>query len=188
MVIKMQIRKGVSFNHMGIYVHDLIAMEAFYTGVLGFTVTDRGSLQGPHGPVQLIFLSRDPRTHHQIVLASGRPEKLDYNPINQISLAADSLSTLCEMYRRFVEMGTHDIDAITHGNAVSFYVRDPEGNRLELFFDTPWYVSQPMKVPVDLELPEDQLLAVVEAHARSLPGFCSRAEWELRMQALMTAN
>ncbi|BBH46573.1 VOC family protein [Pseudomonas sp. KU43P] len=184
----MQNAKGLSFNHMGIYVHDLPAMEAFYTGVLGFSVTDRGSLQGPTGPVQLVFLSRDPRTHHQIVLASGRPQTLAYNPINQISLAADSLATLREVYRRFVELGAPDIDAITHGNAVSFYVRDPEGNRLELFFDTPWYVSQPMKVPVDLTLPDDQLLAVVEAHARSLPGFCPRAQWELRMQALMSAN
>lgn len=188
MVIKMSIDIGLSFNHMGIYVHDLAAMEAFYTAVLGFTVTDRGSLQGAEGPVQLVFLSRDPRTHHQIVLASGRPATLDYNPINQISLAADSLATLRTVYRRFVELGTRDIDAITHGNAISFYVRDPEGNRLELFFDTPWYVSQPMKVPVNLDLPEDELLAAVEAHARRLPGFCSRVEWEQRMHTLMSAS
>lgn len=178
-------KKGLSFNHMGIYVHDLAAMEAFYTGMLGFSVTDRGSLQGPAGPVQLVFLSRDPCTHHQIVLASGRPASLAFNPINQISLAADSLGTLRELYLRFVAQGARDVDAITHGNAVSFYVRDPEGNRLELFVDTPWYVSQPMKVPVDLELPEAQLLAEVERHARSLPGFCPRAEWEARMRELM---
>lgn len=184
----MQNKKGLSFNHMGIYVHDLATMEAFYTRVLGFSVTDRGSLQGAAGPVRLVFLSRDPCTHHQIVLASGRPQTLAYNPINQISLAADSLATLREMYRRFVELGARDIDAITHGNAVSFYVRDPEGNRLELFVDTPWYVSQPMKVAVDLELPEDALLAFVEAHARSLPGFCSRTDWELRMRTLMNAG
>lgn len=184
----MQNEKGLSFNHMGIYVHDLAAMEAFYTGVLGFTVTDRGSLQGPIGLVELVFLSRDPRTHHQIVLASGRPATLAYNPINQISLAADSLATLREVYRRFVDLGARDIDAITHGNAVSFYVRDPEGNRLELFVDTPWYVSQPMKVAVDLEQPEDELLAFVETHARSLPGFCSRADWESRMHVLMNVD
>ncbi|MEN5033606.1 VOC family protein [Pseudomonas sp. TWI929] len=184
----MHSQTGLSFNHMGIYVHDLDAMESFYTGVLGFTVTDRGSLQGPVGPVELVFLSRDPRTHHQIVLASGRPEKLEFNPINQISLAADSLATLRQVYHLLVDRGARDIDAITHGNAVSFYVRDPEGNRLELFFDTPWYVSQPMKVPVDLELPDDELLAVVEKHARSLPGFCSRTEWEKRMHELMNAS
>lgn len=187
MVIKMMNQKGLSFNHMGIYVHDLEKMTAFYTGLLGFTVTDRGSLQGLAGPVQLVFLSRDPRTHHQIVLASGRPATLAFNPINQISLAADSLVTLQAVYRRFVETGAPDIDAITHGNAVSFYVRDPEGNRLELFVDTPWYVSQPMKVPVDMNQTEAQLMAFVEQHARSLPGFCSREVWEKRMQELMNA-
>ena len=32
------------FSHLGIFVSDLEAMEAFYTGVLGFLVTDRGLL------------------------------------------------------------------------------------------------------------------------------------------------
>ena len=179
-------RAGLSFNHMGIYVHDLANMESFYTQFLGFSVTDRGSLQGPQGLVNLVFLSRDPRTHHQIVLASGRPAEIPYNPINQISLSADSLSTLKEIHRKFVETGAPDIDAITHGNAISFYVRDPEGNRLELFIDTPWYVSQPMKVPVDMNLGDDALMGFVEQHARSLPGFCQRNEWEKKMERLMS--
>ena len=46
-------------------------MEGFYTRLLGFTVTDRGQLQGAAGPVSLVFLSRDPDEHHQIVLATG---------------------------------------------------------------------------------------------------------------------
>lgn len=185
MVIKMNKRKGLSFNHMGIYVHDLPQMEMFYCQMLGFTVTDRGSLGSPSGPVDLVFLSRDPLTHHQIVLASGRPAGAAFNPINQISLQADSLATLCDVYRKFIAYGATDMDAITHGNAISFYVRDPEGNRLELFVDTPWYVSQPMKVPVDLSVPEAALMERVEQHARSLPGFCLRSDWEDRMRALM---
>lgn len=180
--------KGLKFSHIGIYVKELEKMEQFYTEILGFFVTDRGRLNTPKGEVQLVFLSRDPKTHHQIVLASGRPEEQIFNPINQISLEADSLETLQELYSKFVELQIPHLDPITHGNAISFYGPDPEGNRLELFIDTPWYVSQPMKIPVDLTKDTESLMADVERHAKELPGFCQRSEWEGKMRKLMSIN
>ncbi|EEA01015.1 Glyoxalase/bleomycin resistance protein/dioxygenase [Burkholderia sp. H160] len=178
-------RKGLSFSHVGMYVRDLPTMVRFYTGLLDFTITDAGVLPGPNGPVDLVFLSRDPREHHQIVLASGRPEHVSFNVINQISLRADSLATLKELFGRLAAAGATDIQPTTHGNAVSVYARDPEGNRLELFIDTPWYVSQPMKVPVDFSLADEQLMEAVAHHARSLPGFEPRETWQARMAAKM---
>jgi catechol 2,3-dioxygenase-like lactoylglutathione lyase family enzyme len=178
-------RSGLSLSHMGFYVHDLERCEDFYSRVLEFTVTDRGSLPTPSGKVQLVFLSRDPAVHHQIVLAGGRPETLAFNPINQISFEADSLDTLRRFHQRFIDEELEEIAAVTHGNAISCYARDPEGNRLEIFIDTPWYVDQPMRVPVDFSLPDDELLATVERHARTLPGFRPRDEWEAEMAKLM---
>lgn len=170
-------RPGLKFSHIGIYVTDVERMEDFYSRLLEFTVTDRGELDTPNGPVYLVFMSRDPDEHHQIVLASGRPKNIDFNIINQISLKADSLTTLREMHRRMVEYGADDIQPATHGNAVSVYVRDPEGNRLELYLDLPWYVNQPFRVPVDMSLDDDALMKSLEEHARSLPGFRMRSEW-----------
>jgi catechol-2,3-dioxygenase len=178
-------RTGLTLSHMGFFVNDMAKVEDFYTRVLEFTVTDRGTLPSPRGLVNLVFLSRDPAVHHQIVLASGRPEQLPFNPINQISFEADSLATLKRFHQRFVEEGMEEINPVTHGNAISFYARDPEGNRLEVFIDTPWYVDQPMRVSVDFTLPDDALLAEVERHASSLPGFRPRAEWEKEMAARM---
>ncbi|MEM5310545.1 VOC family protein [Paraburkholderia sp. JHI869] len=178
-------RTGLTLSHMGFFVSDMEKVEDFYTRVLEFTVTDRGTLPSPRGTVSLVFLSRDPRVHHQIVLASGRPEQLPFNPINQISLEADSLATLKHFHRRFVEEGMEEIVPVTHGNAISFYARDPEGNRLEIFIDTPWYVDQPMRVSVDFTLPDAALLAEVERHASTLPGFRPRAIWEQEMAARM---
>ena len=178
-------RPGLSFSHMGVYVSDIALMEDFYTRVLEFTVTDRGQLPGANGPVDLVFLSRDPDEHHQIVLASGRPDHLAFNVINQISLKADSLGTLKEMHRRVQRAHTSEIAPATHGNALSVYVRDPEGNRLELFIDLPWYVSQPMKLPVDLTLSDEVIMAKAEAHARTLPGFKPRSEWRAEMARRM---
>lgn len=178
-------RSGLSFSHMGIYVNDITRMEDFYARVLEFTVTDRGSLETPHGQVQLVFLSRDPAVHHQIVLASGRPRSLPFNPINQISLLADSVATLRRFHRRFVQEKADEILPVTHGNAISFYARDPEGNRLEIFIDTPWYVDQPMRVPVDFDLSDEALMASVERHARALPGFRPRDQWVAEMAKRM---
>lgn len=174
-------RAGLSLSHMGFYVSDMARVEDFYSRVLEFTVTDRGTLQTPHGEVRLVFLSRDPAVHHQIVLAGGRPERLAFNPINQISFEADSLATLRLFHQRFVSEGLEEINPVTHGNAISIYARDPEGNRLEIFIDTPWYVDQPMRVPVDFELLDAELMASVERHARELPGFRPRAVWQAEM-------
>lgn len=178
-------RPGLSFSHMGFFVHDLSLMEAFYTRVLEFTVTDRGPLMGPNGPMSLVFLSRDPDEHHQIVLISGRPDSLAFNPINQISFKADSLATLKAMHRRLQEAGSRDVIPVTHGNAISVYALDPEGNRIEMYIDTPWYVEQPMRVPVDLALEDEALMSVVEAHAQGLPGFRLRATWRAEMARRM---
>ncbi|HEY8356799.1 MAG TPA: VOC family protein [Ramlibacter sp.] len=177
-------RPGFRFSHFGMFAHDIARLEDFYTRILEFTVTDRGELPGPKGAMDLVFLSRDPDEHHQIVLISGRPKDLPFNPINQISLKADSLATLCAMYRTLQAEELPGMVSVTHGNAVSIYVPDPEGNRLELYFDLPWYVSQPMRVEVDLT-DEATLMQRLEAHARTLPNFQPRAQWRAEMARRM---
>jgi catechol 2,3-dioxygenase-like lactoylglutathione lyase family enzyme len=179
---------NLAFSHVGIYVNDLAKMERFYSGVLDFTITDRGLLDTPNGPVDLVFLSRDPREHHQIVLATGRPGNVAFNVINQISLRAENLGTLRAYYERARGGGATDIHPVTHGNAVSVYFRDPEGNRIELFIDTPWYVTQPMRVPVDFALDDDTLMRRLEAHARASPGFKSQAAWQAEMAERMSSR
>lgn len=180
---------SIAFSHFGIYVTDIQRMEAFYTRFLGFTVTDRGALETPRGVVHLVFLSRVPTEHHQIVLASGRPADLGFNMVNQMSFRVDSLATLRALHRQMVtgdlsgEMT--EVSPASHGNALSVYVRDPEGNRLELFVDTPWYVDQPLRVPLDLSMDDAQLWAWAEDHARTLPGFKPRQEWVRAMTIRM---
>ena len=180
---------SIAFSHVGIYVSNIARMEAFYTRFLGFTVTDRGTLDTPRGDVNLVFLSRDPAEHHQIVLATGRPAEPGFNTINQMSFRVDSLATLRGLYRGMVEGEMcgemSEVSPACHGNALSVYVRDPEGNRLELFVDTPWYVNQPLRVPFDFSLDDDQLWAWAEAHAKSLPGFKPRALWVQEMSVRM---
>ena len=165
-----------SFSHMGMFVADIARMEDFYTRVLGFAVTDRGML----GPTALVFLSRDPREHHQIVLASGRPDG-GFNPINQISFRMADFAGLREMHRRLEKEGVKDLAPVSHGNALSVYFRDPEGNRIELFVDTPWYVQQPVRIPMDMKLSDAELWQWAEAEARKIPDFRPVEEWRAEL-------
>ena len=164
----------VQFSHVGLFVRDLERMERFYTGFLGFLVSDRGSLGG----TALVFLSRDPRDHHQIVLVTGRPEEARFSVVNQISLRVDDLQALRYFKDNAPKHGATDVQPVTHGNAFSVYLRDPELNRVELFMDTPWYVSQPLREPLDLSLPDEEIWRRAEAHARRLPGFRPAWEWQ----------
>ncbi len=178
-------KPGLSFAHFGMYVTNLPVMERFYTEVFGFTVTDRGQLPGANAPFDLVFLSRDPDEHHQIVLATGRPAELAFNPINQISFRTDSLAILRTTWRKLVDAGSKDLIPISHGNAVSVYGRDPEGNRVEVYFNLPWYVNQPVREVIDLSMEEGELMASLEKHASGLPGFEPREKWRARMAQKM---
>jgi catechol-2,3-dioxygenase len=73
----------------------------------------------------------------------------------------------------------------THGNAVSIYFRDPEGNRLEVFMDSPWYCEQPLREAIDLDQADDVILARAEAIARSRPKFQLRSVWQAEMARRM---
>jgi catechol 2,3-dioxygenase-like lactoylglutathione lyase family enzyme len=180
---------GPVFSHVGIYVRDIAKMENFYRRVMGFIVTDRGSLDTPRGKVDLVFMSRDPHEHHQVVLATGRPEHLDFNLVNQMSFKVPGLPFLRAMYPKLkADKDVTEILPATHGNAISIYFRDPEGTRIECFFDTPWYCEQPMRVAVDMEQSEEQIMAQSEAIARAAPRFQSREQWVAEMTRKMEAG
>ena len=60
---------SLTLSHFGMFVTDINRMVEFYTRFLGFAVSDRG--QNANG--EIVFMTRDPREHHQIVMAAGRP-------------------------------------------------------------------------------------------------------------------
>lgn len=170
---------GVSFSHCGIFVIDIDRMVEFYTRFLGFVLTDRGRVG--HG--EFAFLTRDPNEHHQIIMATGRKAG-ERTTVQQLSFRVDSLPAMRAMYERIRkeagDLATLDgptLGPMSHTVALSVYVGDPDGNRVELFVDTPWYITQPTRESLDLSLSDDALMESVEAFARKQPGFRPRAEW-----------
>lgn len=181
---------NLMFSHMGLSVKNVAKMEDFYTRVLGFTVTDRGEAGG----MDLVFLSRNPDDHHQIVLASGRPDQLPANTankqfgpsINQISFKMGSIDDLREMHGRLEAEGTGNLFPANHGIAWSIYAHDPEGNNLEFFVDSDWYITQPFLIPLDFSKTNDEIVALTQSLCESSEGYEPYANWRARVAKRMT--
>ncbi len=181
---------NLMFSHMGLSVKNVARMEDFYTRVLGFTVTDRGEAGG----MDLVFLSRAPEDHHQIVLASGRPDELPANTanrqfgpsINQISFKMASIDDLRDMHARLQAEGTGNLFPANHGIAWSIYAHDPEGNNLEFFVDSAWYITQPFLIPLDFNQSNAEIVAQTQALCESSEGFEPYSDWRARVARRMT--
>ena len=183
-------KPNLAFSHMGLSVKDIAKMEDFYSRVLGFTVTDRGFAGG----MKLVFLSRDPMDHHQIVLATGRPDSLPSNTanpqfgpsINQISFKMGSLADLREINERLQEEGGRNLFPANHGIAWSIYAHDPEGNNLEFFVDSDWYITQPFLIPLDFSISDEEIVALTRHLCESSPGFEPYGAWREKISKRMS--
>lgn len=175
---------SLTLSHVGYFVTDVAKMVDFYTRFLKFVVSDRGDRDDGGS---IVFMTRDPKEHHQLVFASGKPAEAGFNVINQISFRVDSLATLREMFHALKAEAITMLGPITHGNALSVYFLDPERNRVELLIDTPWYVPQPHRMVVDLDQSDDQLWASIEKHCRETPGFKSRQQWATEIEQKIAA-
>ena len=107
---------------------------------------------------------------------------MSFNVINQMSFRVDTLQTLRKLHAGLKNESVNILGPVTHGNALSVYFLDPEGNRVELLIGTPWYIPQPARLPVDLALSDDKLWASIEERIRTMPGFKSHAEWKKEIE------
>ena len=154
---------SAQLTHFGVHTTDLDRMVDFYTRVMGFVVSDSGT--GRSG-ARVAFMTQNPECHHQFVLFDGRPQELAYNPVNQISFRLDSLDTLKGYRQALLKEGIGEHRITDHGNAWALYFKDPEGNPVELYVDTPFYTPQPCGEPLDLDQPNDEIL---RAHRSNVP-------------------
>lgn len=165
-------------THMGMFVIDIEKMAEFYIRVFGLLVTDRGTnYQG----LPVVFLSRNPDEHHQLVLAQGRAANAP-TTVQQVSFEVRSLEDLRRFHSRLVAMPVDDLAPRSHGNSWSIYFNDPEGNRVEIYMPTPWQVSQPYGVPLDLTEPAQAIRDKTIAMIRDDPSFCPQEEWAARLR------
>jgi catechol 2,3-dioxygenase len=167
-------------SHFGIFVRDIEAMTRFYTQVFGLRLTDQGV--GGTFKFQLHFLSGTPAQHHQLVLASGRPADAP-STVMQMSFKVDTIDDLRRVHADALAAGANRMRLMNHGNALSIYFEDIEGNTVEVYLDTPWYVPQPHGDPLDLSKSDEEIWTETEAACRKDPAFEPVASWAARFES-----
>ena len=153
------------WSHCVMYVRDMKEMVAFYRDVLGFQISDQGPMD-PNNPdgIQLVFLTQVGSDHHQLAFADVRGDGPS-TTLDHIAFRVDSLDDVKEMASRLEKDGrATNIGAVNHGNAWSCYFCDPEGNRLEVFCDSPFHVKQPQIDGWDFAMSEVDLRDATEKH------------------------
>ena len=176
----------LSWSHALFQVHDLDAMVDFYTGLLGFDVTNRGTLDNG---AELVFLSQNATDHHQIGFASGGAA--DHVPPrgNHFAFRVDSLHDVKTWIGKLeADARVKSTSPVTHGNAWSVYFNDPEGNGIEIFCDTPWHVAQPHGGAWDPGASDDDIHAATLARIQDDPEFQPIDEYYRKRAAVLASR
>jgi len=124
----------VDVGHVHLKVSDLERSVRFYTQVLNFDVTQR--MGG-----QAAFLSSG-GYHHHLGLNTwesrgGDPPPRGTTGLYHVAFRFRSRSELAEAFRRLRALGVPLEGASDHGVSEALYLRDPDGNGVELYWDRP---------------------------------------------------
>jgi catechol 2,3-dioxygenase len=129
-----RINDGVDIGHVHLKVSDLERAIAFYSGVLGFEVTQRWGTSAA-------FLSAGDY-HHHIGLNTweslgGPPPAQGTTGLYHFAIRYPDRASLGDALRRLREASVPLEGATDHGVSEALYVRDPDGNGIELYRDRP---------------------------------------------------
>ena len=125
---------GTRIGHVHLKVADLDRAIAFYGGVLGF------ELQQRYG-TQAAFLSAG-GYHHHIGLNTweslgGTPPPPGHTGLYHTAILYPTRRDLADALRRLIAAGIQLDGASDHGVSHALYLRDPDGNGVELYWDLP---------------------------------------------------
>ena len=128
------INPGVRIGHVHLKVADIERSLAFYRDVLGFEVTQR------YGP-DAVFVSAG-GYHHHIGLNTweskgGAPPPPGTTGLFHIAILYPTRAALADALRRLRTAAIALDGASDHGVSEALYLRDPDGNGVELYWDRP---------------------------------------------------
>jgi catechol 2,3-dioxygenase len=125
---------GVRIGHVHLKVADLDRALAFYCGVLGFELTQRFGQQAA-------FISAG-GYHHHIGLNTwesrgGPPPPQGTTGLYHLAILSPTRAALGDALRRLAEANIPLDGASDHGVSEALYLRDPDENGVELYWDRP---------------------------------------------------
>jgi catechol 2,3-dioxygenase len=128
------INPDVRIGHVHLKVADIERALGFYCGVLGFDLTQRyGS--------QAAFVSAG-GYHHHIGLNTwesegGSPPPPTCTGLFHLAILYPTRATLADAFRRLIAAKIALDGASDHGVSEALYLRDPDENGVELYWDRP---------------------------------------------------
>lgn len=125
---------GVRIGHVHLKVSDLERSLQFYCGVLGFELTQKYGKQAA-------FISAG-GYHHHIGLNTweslgGSPPPQGTTGLYHVAILYPTRPLLADALRRLLSAGIPLEGASDHGVSEALYLRDPDDNGLELYWDRP---------------------------------------------------
>jgi catechol 2,3-dioxygenase len=125
---------GVRIGHVHLKVADIDRALAFYCGVLGFALMQR---MGP----QAAFISAG-GYHHHIGLNTwesrgGEPPPNGTTGLYHLAILYPTRPALADALRRLIAANIPLDGASDHGVSEALYLRDPDENGVELYWDRP---------------------------------------------------
>ena len=128
------IHPQVSIGHVHLKVADLERALSFYCGVLGFTLTQRYGTGAA-------FISAG-GYHHHIGLNTweslgGSPPPAGTTGLFHLAILYPTRATLADALKRLLDAGISLDGASDHGVSEALYLRDPDQNGVELYWDRP---------------------------------------------------
>jgi catechol 2,3-dioxygenase len=124
----------VTIGHVHLKVADLERALKFYCGVLGFELQQRFGTQAA-------FISAG-GYHHHLGLntwesAGGSPPPPRSTGLYHVAILYPDRAQLADAVRRVLAAGVELDGAADHGVSEAIYLRDPDGNGVELYRDRP---------------------------------------------------
>jgi catechol 2,3-dioxygenase len=124
----------VSIGHVHLKVADLERALKFYCGVLGFELTQRYGREAA-------FVSAG-GYHHHIGLNTwqskdGSPPPAGATGLYHVAILYPTRASLADAFRRLSAAGIPLEGASDHGVSEALYLRDPDDNGIELYWDRP---------------------------------------------------
>src|ERR1700736_1193772 len=115
-------KRPMYLQHVNIYVRNAERSKEWYEDLLGLHTYE-------YRPGWAAFMSADEEQSHEVALMQVG--------LNHMAWRLESLDDLKELYQRIKAKGQPIEHISDHGISLGIYMRDPDGNGVEVFYELP---------------------------------------------------
>ena len=127
-------KRPMYLQHVNVYVRNVERSKKWYEDLLGLHVYE-------YRPGRAAFLTADKEQSHEVALMQlGDDAPLQQKGqvgLNHMAWRLASLDDLKEFYQRIKEKGVKPEHISDHGISLGIYLRDPDGNGVEVYYELP---------------------------------------------------